>query len=241
MTCPRERLEALVYGELTSAQAVEVERHAAGCDDCAAELAWLRTERAALRERADREPELPAALWEGIEQRISGDDAEAAGDPWWRVLWPWRKEQMRWFGFGLATATAAAAAVFVLSTPNGADQPTVARVDADAAVVDTDAAATELTPADKMAEAQRAVDEAEAAHLAAISALEAAYLDKRDQLEPAVAARYDEQFRKTRATIDAARADAGDDIVARVQLLDAYSAHRRAIQSVVYGVEETSR
>ena len=90
-----------------------------------------------------------------------------------------------------------------------------------------------------MAEAQHAVDEAEAAHLAAIAALEAVYLDRRDEFDPAVAAQYDDQFRKTRATIDGARQDAGDDIVARVQLLDAYSAHRRAIQSVVHGLEET--
>jgi anti-sigma factor RsiW len=50
--CDPERLEQLVLGELSPAQAELVTAHARTCDDCAAEIALLRRERAVFAERA---------------------------------------------------------------------------------------------------------------------------------------------------------------------------------------------
>lgn len=231
----KERLEALVYGELDAAEAAEVERLAAADDDAAAELAWLRTERAMMRERADREPPVPASLWAGVQRAIEAEPAR----PWWQRLFALdgdRREKARWFGFGLATAAAVAVLMLVVLGPDrpGPSAPEVAVVAPDAAPAPAPAPAD----GDKLAAATRALDEAELSHLAALDALRDAYLEERDALDPQLAARYDEQFRTARSLIEQARATDPSDLHARRQLLAAYSVQLRTLQSAVIGREE---
>ncbi len=240
-SCNREQLETLVYGELDATESSAVEGHAAECDECEAELAWLRIERTAMDERAAQQPEMPAELWQGIEQRIAAD---AAGEPRKGLLYtlfPWRPggDKARWFGFGLATAAATAAVlVVVMRSPEDGSGAQVAVVQD--AGVEREAPQPDPVPApkDRMAEAERALDEAEASHLAAMAALESAYDERRDSLDPAVAARYDAQLAKVHDAIAGARDAAGDDIDSRVRRLGAYSKQRRALQAMVYGLQE---
>lgn len=227
----KERLEALVYGELDAAEAAEVERLAAADDDAAAELAWLRTERAMMRERADREPAVPASLWAGVQRAIEAEPAR----PWWQRLFALdgdRREKARWFGLGLATAAAVAVLMLVVLGPDrpGPAAPEVAVAAPDAAPAPADG--------DKLAAATRALDEAELSHLAALDALHAAYLEERDALDPQLAAQYDDQFRAARSLIEQARATDPSDLHARRQLLAAYSVQLRTLQSAVIGREE---
>jgi len=240
--CNRDDLEALVYGALTPEHASELESHVAACSQCGDELAWLRTERSVMAERADQQQELPPELWAGIESRIAEADPVPLPVPARRgllaTLFPFgggSGERARWFGFGLATAAAAAAVMFVVMRSDNGVQPGQVAVGTDAGAVDH-----ALTPEnnDRLAEADRALAEAEAAHLAAISALEVAYEESRGGLEPAVAARYDKQFEEMRATLSGARDVAGDDMGARLRLLDAYAAHRRSMKSALSLMQE---
>lgn len=55
MSCTRTpHLDALVMGELSGAQALELEHHAERCGACGLELKWLRTERALFEKRSAR-------------------------------------------------------------------------------------------------------------------------------------------------------------------------------------------
>jgi hypothetical protein len=92
--------------------------------------------------------------------------------------------------------------------------------------------------ADRRAQAEQAMVEAEAAHLAAIAALEAAYGESRGELPEDVAAQYDEQFASMRTTLQGARAQAGSELGARLRLLDAYAAHRRSMKSALTRMQE---
>ena len=56
MTCDPELVEAFAYGELSPARAAEVSAHVASCPSCAAELSWLRAERAAFVSARDVAP-----------------------------------------------------------------------------------------------------------------------------------------------------------------------------------------
>jgi anti-sigma factor RsiW len=72
MKCNPEVLEELAGGRLDGARAAEVTAHAAGCDDCARELEWLRAERELFARRAASAGAPPAQrLWRGIERRIA--------------------------------------------------------------------------------------------------------------------------------------------------------------------------
>jgi hypothetical protein len=245
-SCDRKAIEALVYGELPAADVAEVTRHAASCEDCGNELAWLRIERGAMAERASQQPELPAQLWQGIEQRIAERAGESPASPspvarLGRTLFPWRGERARWLGFGLAaTAIAAAVLLVVVQRPGGGGPTAEASVDAG---VERDDPTPNPEPApdqprDRMAEAERAVEDAEAAELAAIAALDAVYEERRASLAPDVAARYDAELTSMRDALAAARESTGTDVESRVRLLGAYSKHRRGLQAVVYGLEE---
>jgi anti-sigma-K factor RskA len=71
----REELSAYLLGALDPGEAAELERHLAGCEDCRAELAWLRPAARILPEAVERR-EAPAQL----RTRIMADvRAEAEG------------------------------------------------------------------------------------------------------------------------------------------------------------------
>src|SRR5216683_3033642 len=70
-----ELLEALARGRSAEgAAAGELEgaaAHVATCVECARELSWLRAERELLARRAEAQPALPPALWEGVAARLA--------------------------------------------------------------------------------------------------------------------------------------------------------------------------
>ena len=70
--CPDERLCALAQGALDADTARLVERHVAGCEVCADELRWLRTEQAMFSARAERAPAPPSGVWDQIAARTVG-------------------------------------------------------------------------------------------------------------------------------------------------------------------------
>lgn len=244
-TCNLDRLEALAYGELDGSDAERVREHARGCRSCERELAWLEGERALMQRRAEAEEPLPASLWAGVEAGIradrgaaptTADDAGAAPPPKHRqqAVRAHRRRRARparrWIGVSAAAAAAAAALALTLwpgGGPAPAPQP-VAESPADASGADPD----------ELAEARRALAEAERAHVNAIGTLRSAYEARRGQLDPQVASRYDQRFEAAAELIASGQETAPDDIQARWLLLDAYSAHRRSLQGVLQEIEE---
>ena len=227
--CDRDELEALVRGELEPADVDRVNRHAAGCEECAGELAWLRAERRILSERA--QPGIDS-LWAGIEARIA---APAVPRPARRSLASWLRE--KWLPAGFATALATAAAVLLLMP---GEERTGGEVSSESGM--ESAAAQPIGASDAaaapggMAEAERAVAEAERAHLAAIEALESVYAERRARLDPARARRLDQELRGAREGYARERV-AATDLDSRLLLLDAYSEHRRLLQTMVQELE----
>jgi len=81
MSCGRtQRLESLVAGELSQAEARDLKSHALSCSRCRHELNWLESEQALFRQRASREE--VAQLWAGVVAR----GPVRAQRPWSRVL-----------------------------------------------------------------------------------------------------------------------------------------------------------
>lgn len=120
----RERLGALVLGQLGPEERAATEAHLEGCPDCRAEADALAPMAAVLR-RADPErlaphPSLPPALADRIARRIASERRAK------------RVRRLRW-GIGLGAATAATTAAVVLGlvltgspTETGAPAQTVA-------------------------------------------------------------------------------------------------------------------
>ncbi len=110
----RERLEDHLDGSLAPAEAEAVDRHLAGCPECAAALAAL----ADLRRRARALPaelEPPRDLWPGIESRLGlerPEELETGVAPGRTLRWPW----------ALAAAAALAVAVLSLALLTGRDR-----------------------------------------------------------------------------------------------------------------------
>ncbi|WP_437569229.1 zf-HC2 domain-containing protein [Sorangium sp. So ce542] len=76
--CRPEAVEAYALGELSAAEAAEVEAHLAGCSACAEELAWVRREQALFAARAAEIPEPPP--FESILMRVLDDGREARAE-----------------------------------------------------------------------------------------------------------------------------------------------------------------
>src|SRR5438477_10071904 len=102
----RERIGALVLGQLDPGEKAATEAHLDGCPDCRAEAEALAPV-AALLERADPDrlahaPAPPAGLGDRIARRIAAERRAA------------RRRRVRW-GVGLGATAAAATAVTVLA------------------------------------------------------------------------------------------------------------------------------
>lgn len=118
MSCnlPEELLALHAGGDLTVAEASQVETHIATCAPCAAELEAYRSAREALLEiREEEQPEV--SLWSELDARL--DAVDAAG----RHRLPW----FRRFGFAPVMMSAAALLLAVVfypdpTDPNGLEQ-----------------------------------------------------------------------------------------------------------------------
>ena len=106
-------LHGMLDGELDVVNAVQFERHIAGCDACAAEYRRQRELRAAIRQ-PDLFYRAPAHLRRAIEDAIPSRVARRTGSaPWWRRLFSdWR------LGAGMSLALAASLALFIVTTGN---------------------------------------------------------------------------------------------------------------------------
>lgn len=189
-----------------------VAAHVAQCDACARELAWLRAERALL----SRRPAPPVQqLWAGIEARLS-DQPRLRRAHWARRI-----------GFSAAGVAAAAAVVLLALRPGPAPvaaPPNVAQRD-------------DFRPDPK---ALAALDRAETDYRDAAKVLEAEYDRLRPQLDPALARRWDETLSRAHTQLGEARAVAGDDVNARMQVLDGYAGYLRSLRNVVQQSEEAN-
>lgn len=68
--CRESDLDALLAGELGAEEAGRVSEHAATCATCTRALAWLRTERGWMAQRARRMPSRPALSFEALEAKL---------------------------------------------------------------------------------------------------------------------------------------------------------------------------
>ncbi len=112
MSCnlPEELLALHAGGDLTVAEASQVETHIAKCAPCAAELEAFRAARLALQEiREEAQPEV--SLWAELDARL--DAVDAAG----RHRLPW----FRRFNFAPVMMSAAALLLAVVFYPEGKD------------------------------------------------------------------------------------------------------------------------
>ena len=202
-------LEALLYGECDDTSAAELREHLTGCPACADEYRLLQAERYLFAERsAAHEP--ASVPWTAIENRLDQRNR-------WDALRGW----LFCAGAGLAVATAA----LLLFWPDLSDRTPLVGARA-VAPIQADAATRE---------AWMAIDDAEAAQLAAIGAMEEYYRQHRGTLDRATANAIDEQIAQYQ-TIAARKPPA--EMEPRLQRLNALYAHRRALQRVLLEQKE---
>ncbi|MCE9671878.1 zf-HC2 domain-containing protein [Myxococcus stipitatus] len=107
-TCRESELDALLAGELSPEDAARVRAHADGCAACRHALAWLRTERGWMAQRARRMPSRPALDFAALEARLAAKASaparpEPRESPWrgWRTMLMGAMATMACFGLGL--------------------------------------------------------------------------------------------------------------------------------------------
>ncbi len=222
MSCDRDTAELEAYlldraGDRTA----DIEAHLERCSRCRDELDWLRLERQVVDSRTPAGRDDTAALWDGIAARL---DALPSTAPAPRVT---VRQRAAWFGSGFAAA-AMAAAVMLLYVK----APTVTNPHPSAARPDATIAVTPPAPVDEK-DPLVALDQAEAEYTEAIATLEAEYRAHRNRVTPAT----DHALAESRLLLGEARREAGDDIDARMKVLEAYASHLRTMQQVVTEIE----
>src|SRR5207253_2721472 len=85
-----------------------------------------------------------------------------------------------------------------------------------------------------------ALDRAEADYRDAAKVLEAEYARLRPGLDPKLAARWDETLTRAHTQLGEARAVAGEDVNARMQVLDGYAGYLRSLRNVIEQSEEAN-
>jgi hypothetical protein len=216
-----EELEALALGQ----RAPSIEAHAEQCAECAREVAWLRAEQALIARR----PAVEAGrLWPAIEQRLS--QAPELKPRIFRPRWALRVR------VAVASVAAAAALVLIFLRTRPAQQPGA-----------SSAAASSSGGAEKAREEYRpdpktlaALDRAETDYRDAAKILEAEYDRLRPNLDPKLAKRWDETLTRAHAQLGEARAVAGNDVNARMQVLDGYAGYVRSLRTLVTQTEEVT-
>ncbi|HXN55648.1 MAG TPA: hypothetical protein VN874_05225 [Myxococcales bacterium] len=221
--------------------------HLRECAACARELAWLRAELLLVARRREAQGPLPASLWQGILARVSPQAGGAghssssavarASRP--RTSAPWAAGRpVRWMfapgrraraAFALAAATAAAVVLVLALRP---------RAVGTGATGSTDGVALRDDLPDPSV--GRALDRAEGDSRAAAGVLETEYRAGRSNLDAATARSWDKSLAAARSQLDSARALAGNDVEARMRILDGYAVYLRSLRAVVVSSEEAA-
>ena len=226
--------------EELEAMSAETLAHVAQCAACAREVAWLRAERALLSRRPAPGVE---HLWAGVEERTqaAGLRPSGLGRPQASGFRPqglggkfsgWRPRWGRRVAFS-AAGVAAVAAVLVLAL-----RPRVAPIGGQGPGAQGPVAQRDDFRPDPKALA--ALDRAEADYRDAAKVLEGEYERLRPQLDPALAKRWDETLSRAHTQLGEARKVAGDDVNARMQVLDGYAGYLRSLGNVVRQSEEAN-
>jgi hypothetical protein len=151
-------------------------------------------------------------LWSGIERQIARRPH--------RPHWAWRR------AVAVAAVAAAAAIALVMLKP------------AAPVIVPQPIAKRDRVKPD--AKALAALDRAEADYRDAARVLEAEYARLRPGLDPKVAERWDETLARAHTQLGEARAVAGEDVNARMQVLDGYAGYLRSLRNVIEQSEEAN-
>jgi anti-sigma factor RsiW len=205
MMCDEDKLAGLVRGELSAAEAREVEAHAAACAECGEELRWARAEQKLFAART--RPAVPAHAWQGIERRVV-------------LAREGRAHRRRaWIGASAMGTLAAAAATLLLW---------VHRPDLRVAMVDGGA-----PPALSAEPATATLDHAEAEYSKAIEVLEADWQSRRAQVPADRARAVDDELTRLKELVNENKAIAGADLEGRRRALKTYSAYMRTVQAAV--------
>ncbi|MGH7557561.1 MAG: anti-sigma factor family protein [Gemmatimonadota bacterium] len=197
---PIERLSAWIDGDLNPAERERIERHVAGCAECAAVLAGLERVVASARGLEDREP--ATDLWPSIAERLS-DRTLAPVIP----IDSARPRGRRRFSFTVPQLAAAAVAIMVVSAGvvwwTNPDPSGVA-LDEPGGRVGTIAPGPEGIPV---------AFEEDPAYTDAVADLERAFEASRDRLRPETVATVERNLaiidEAIRQTLDALAADPG--------------------------------
>ncbi|HJZ88263.1 MAG TPA: zf-HC2 domain-containing protein [Polyangia bacterium] len=208
--CNLDDLEALAGFELPPARAQAVEAHVASCPNCARELAWLRGERALMARRAATAAPVPAAMWYSLERRLPEEAAKRHA-----IARHWLIRTSTAVGLAFAAAILLMAKFGPMDVHFRSHRHTPEYGHATERRVD------------------RALDAAEKAYRDAISELESERRERAEDVNPEIARRHEARLMALRQALDQARAAAGDDSEARLQLLEAYSTYMRSMQSAV--------
>jgi hypothetical protein len=214
-------LEALAAG----VSRPDAEGHLERCAECRRERDWLVAERALVGAHRAADAVDKAAL-DGLWQGIASQVAPASAGP---------ARRGRWLAAASVAVLAAAAALLLLGrrgamlAPGPRPSPALASAGADAGAAPVP---DDHSPAAGNA-AARAVADAEAAYERALDAVEADYQRHRPGLSPATTAALDQGFAQSRSELGEARRAAGDDLDARVLVLDLYATQVRTLGGAV--------
>lgn len=222
--CSVEELEALVAGRLDDEARARVAAHAAVCDECKEELAWLRAEAELMTRRRESAAEPAAELWDGIAARIANPPVAAAAPS--QPRWSWSAR----VAYG-GLIVAAAAAVVLVTLP-GVKLFNRGLRDSTASVGRLPRIAAEPSVRKKLSPSET-FDRAEAEYRDAAAVLEQEYQQQRGKLPAPIAEQYDHMLHKTRTQIADARTAAGSDVDGRMVVLDGYADYLRSLQTIV--------
>jgi hypothetical protein len=192
--------------------------HVETCPECAQEVQWLRRELQLVSQR--RQPEV-GHLWSAIERRIQP-----------------QPRKTHWHRPVLATAAAAAAAMVVVFLQKPQPQ-SLSQQPQQVAQQAEPKPRHEKHHLDEKSLA--ALNTAEADYRHAAQVLETEYASLRKDLDPKLAAHWDETLTRARAQLtDEQQSVAQDDVRARMRVLDGYAEYLRSLKDVIQNSEEAS-
>jgi hypothetical protein len=188
-------LDALLDGELDGARAAAVRGHLRGCLACNHDHETRRALLEAARTLQPSDP--PAALWQGIADRLDAVEVKASERP---RLWWWWHEQKRRLAFGTLATVGACALLAMVARPwlleRHPGPETVAQAPATTPVTTLDAP----PPTDPYEAALHEIARVDADYRKAIDELQVIVRHERGTWPKAVATSFDENL----AVIDAA-------------------------------------